>query len=56
MKCPYCGTDNTDVIDSRQQGYVRRRRYKCRECGGRFTTQERVVTKKTERREEDEED
>lgn len=53
MKCPYCGADKTDVIDSRQQGYVRWRRHKCRKCGERFTTQERVVIKKAERSEED---
>lgn len=48
MKCPKCHTENTACIDSR--------RYKCLECGERFTTQERVVTIRTERRAEDEED
>lgn len=56
MTCPKCYTENTSCIDSRQQGFVRRRRYKCLECGERFTTQERVVTIRTERRAEDEED
>ena len=53
MTCPQCHTENTSCIDSRQQGFVRRRRYKCLECGERFTTQERVVTKKPERSDED---
>lgn len=41
MKCWNCGKDNTTVIDSRplKIGY-RRRRYKCLECGTRFTTLE----------------
>ncbi|MBD3250463.1 MAG: transcriptional repressor NrdR [Candidatus Pacebacteria bacterium] len=44
MKCPYCFTDNTFVIDSRdtQEGETIRRRRKCDECGRRFTTYERV--------------
>lgn len=52
MTCPKCCTENTACIDSRQQGFVRRRRYKCLECGERFTTQERVVVHKTERSED----
>ena len=41
MKCLHCGSDNTTVIDSRplKIGY-RRRRYKCLDCGTRFTTME----------------
>lgn len=53
MICPFFRAGMTMVIDSRQQGFVRRRRYKCLECGERFTTQERVVIKKAERSEED---
>jgi transcriptional repressor NrdR len=44
MKCPYCGKNNTSVIDSREaedQTSIRRRR-SCIECGKRFTTYERV--------------
>ncbi|MDQ5951236.1 MAG: transcriptional repressor NrdR [Patescibacteria group bacterium] len=44
MKCPYCGKQNTSVIDSREaedQTSIRRRR-SCMECGKRFTTYERV--------------
>ena len=44
MKCPFCGLDNTRVIDSRpadDNSSIRRRRL-CDECGKRFTTYERV--------------
>lgn len=44
MKCPYCGKQNTSVIDSREaedQTSIRRRR-RCMECSKRFTTYERV--------------
>lgn len=45
MKCPYCGKENTRVIDSRptDDSSIRRRR-QCDECGKRFTTYEKVVT------------
>lgn len=44
MKCPYCGDDNTRVIDSRPadgNAAIRRRR-QCDSCGKRFTTYEKV--------------
>ena len=44
MKCPFCGMDNTQVIDSRpadDNSSIRRRR-QCDECGKRFTTYEKV--------------
>ena len=43
MKCPYCGKENTRVIDSRptDDSSIRRRR-QCDECGKRFTTYEKV--------------
>ena len=44
MKCPFCGMDNTRVIDSRpadDNSSIRRRR-QCDECGKRFTTYEKV--------------
>ena len=44
MKCPFCGMDNTRVIDSRpadDNASIRRRR-QCDECGKRFTTYEKV--------------
>jgi transcriptional repressor NrdR len=59
MRCPFCGHDDTQVKDSRpseDNSAIRRRRH-CPECGGRFTTFERVqlrelvVVKKNGRRE-----
>ncbi|MBO4873370.1 MAG: transcriptional repressor NrdR [Lachnospiraceae bacterium] len=43
MKCPYCGAEDTKVIDSRpcEGGAIRRRR-QCVLCDKRFTTYERV--------------
>lgn len=46
MKCPFCGHENTRVIDSRpadENNSIRRRRV-CDECGKRFTTYEKVET------------
>ncbi len=46
MKCPYCGQDNTRVVDSRpadNDSSIRRRRM-CDACGKRFTTYEKVET------------
>jgi transcriptional repressor NrdR len=44
MRCPYCGTLENRVIDSRlsQAGEVTRRRRECEQCGRRYTTYERV--------------
>lgn len=44
MRCPYCGFADTQVKDSRptEDGSAIRRRRVCPECGGRFTTFERV--------------
>ena len=44
MKCPYCGGLDTQVKDSRptEDATSIRRRRVCPECGGRFTTFERV--------------
>src|SRR5260370_10200722 len=58
MRCPYCGSLDTEVKDSRptdDASSIRRRRV-CADCGGRFTTFERVqlrelqVVKKNGRR------
>jgi transcriptional repressor NrdR len=58
MRCPYCGSEDTQVKDSRPAEdftSIRRRRI-CPDCGGRFTTFERVqlrelmVMKKTGRK------
>ncbi|WP_438263797.1 transcriptional regulator NrdR [Asticcacaulis aquaticus] len=44
MRCPFCGNPETQVKDSRpsEDGAAIRRRRSCSECGGRFTTFERV--------------
>ncbi len=60
MKCPFCRTDNTRVVDSRDinTGDAIRRRRECEACHRRFTTYERyemvamMVVKKDGRREE----
>ena len=45
MLCPFCGHDNSRVIDSRDAGDGVRRRRECLQCGLRFTTYERVQTR-----------
>jgi transcriptional repressor NrdR len=59
MRCPFCAHEDSQVKDSRpseDNAAIRRRRH-CPECGGRFTTFERVqlreliVVKKSGRRE-----
>ncbi|MEQ9349254.1 MAG: transcriptional regulator NrdR, partial [Alphaproteobacteria bacterium] len=44
MRCPFCGSDDTQVKDSRptEDGAAIRRRRGCLGCGMRFTTLERV--------------
>ena len=59
MKCPYCGSLEEKVVDSREgkDGVVVRRRRQCQQCLRRFTTYERIeeihfmVVKKDGRRE-----
>jgi len=59
MKCPYCRSLESRVVDSRlsKEGDVIRRRRECLECNSRYTTYERiedllpVVIKKDGRRE-----
>ena len=44
MRCPFCGSEDSQVKDSRpsdENAAIRRRRI-CSDCGGRFTTFERV--------------
>lgn len=44
MRCPFCGNEDTQVKDSRpteDNSSIRRRRH-CPNCGGRFTTFERI--------------
>jgi transcriptional repressor NrdR len=44
MRCPFCSSEDTQVKDSRpaEDGSAIRRRRICPDCGGRFTTFERV--------------
>jgi len=44
MKCPFCGADDTQVVDSRvsEEGERIRRRRRCSTCDKRFTTYETV--------------
>lgn len=59
MRCPFCGFDDSKVVDSRvsKDGEATRRRRECINCGRRFTTYERIeevaqmVVKKDGRRE-----
>jgi transcriptional repressor NrdR len=44
MKCPFCGSEDTQVVDTRanlEANTIRRRR-KCVQCEKRFTTYKRV--------------
>ena len=44
MKCPFCGSEDTQVKDSRptEENSAIRRRRACDNCGQRFTTFERI--------------
>ncbi len=58
MKCPYCNSNNSRVIDTREVPDGIRRRRECNDCRQRFTTYERVaginllIVKRDGRREE----
>ena len=61
MRCPYCGYNETKVIDKRESGKnneITRRRRECLKCHKRFTTYEKAedinlfVIKKDGKREE----
>jgi transcriptional repressor NrdR len=47
MKCPFCASEDTQVVDTRAnlEANTTRRRRKCAACGKRFTTYERVDLK-----------
>ncbi|MGQ9510501.1 MAG: transcriptional regulator NrdR [Thermaceae bacterium] len=59
MRCPFCGHQDTRVVDTRpsDEGAAIRRRRECPSCGRRFTTYERaqleplMVVKRNGRRE-----
>ncbi len=46
MKCPYCGSESSRVIDSRpaEDNNAIRRRRQCDDCSKRFTTYEKIET------------
>jgi len=46
MKCPFCASDDNQVLESRvvEEGQSIRRRRECAKCEKRFTTYERVKT------------
>jgi len=48
MKCPFCGSEKTKVIDKRfaEDDFANRRRRECLDCGRRFTTYERLEAEK----------
>jgi transcriptional repressor NrdR len=60
MRCPYCGSGEDRVVDSREsrEGDVIRRRRECVRCDRRFTSYEKIeqlpfqVVKRDQRREE----
>jgi transcriptional repressor NrdR len=58
VNCPYCGYQDSKVVDSRDINDSVRRRRQCLQCSARFTTYERwqvaslFVIKKDKRREE----
>lgn len=58
MNCPFCGEQDSRVIDSRNVNNGVRRRRQCLNCESRFTTYERIqpsglfIIKKDRRREE----
>ncbi|MFO7696564.1 MAG: transcriptional regulator NrdR [Anaerolineae bacterium] len=43
MKCPYCGSIDSRVLDTREVGDGIRRRRECQGCNQRFTTYEQVA-------------
>ncbi len=43
MKCPYCGSSETRVIDTARKEHSIRRRRECKQCDRRFSTMERAV-------------
>lgn len=57
MKCPFCGFENTVVLETRESESGTRRRRECDKCKKRFTTYENIehspimVIKKDGRRE-----
>lgn len=46
MKCPYCGSKNSKVVDKREteESKVTRRRRECLTCEKRYTTYEKIMS------------
>jgi transcriptional repressor NrdR len=42
VRCPFCASSDTNVLETREAGDSLRRRRSCGDCGQRFTTYERV--------------
>ena len=42
MNCPYCGWEESKVVDSRPKEDTIKRRRECMKCGRRFTTYEKI--------------
>ena len=43
MRCPFCGSAESRVVDTREVGDGIRRRRECQECAQRFTTYEQIA-------------
>jgi transcriptional repressor NrdR len=43
MRCPFCGSDHTRVIDTTRDSRGIRRRRVCKDCQKRFSTVERAI-------------
>lgn len=50
MNCPYCGSTQTKVVETRDilDGTQKRRYRKCITCGKRFVTYEKVVERQND--------
>ena len=44
MKCPFCNTDNSSIVDTRSYDTVVIRKHKCRNCGKIFQTNEEIIS------------
>jgi len=43
MRCPYCGSKQTRVVDTARKEHSIRRRRECKACERRFSTMERAI-------------
>jgi len=43
MRCPYCGSKQTRVVDTSRKEHSIRRRRECKACEKRFSTMERAI-------------